>query len=560
MFIDDLIFSGVIQQNFQLGESNRQELLAAGCFSVRDIEVVERFIQCLASCSDEASGDSIPEDSNKGNLELNGKEDLLKAPPYCLVFGDFQRCLEFCIKKHRESNLPPPTVNQIWKELRRSIHCCVRSLFPFLFSETLELTQISASPELLTELHMPGFKSSIPGNSFITQRLEEVRAHVNRLLENHSNEVASCESEVSVDQFSRAIRVSPKLPCLLSLFQSLRRKRQQSRHQALSDCHDSTNNQLEQPSELVSCRCNKRKRNRKQKKRAETAIDGNKICKICKGLINESRVVPSHFDRWPKDRPPYLYFHLWKSNRDTAEALNSIAQCLGCGPKTFSFGGTKDKRAVTVQAVTAFKVSIEQMHKALLHPRWDNKVLVSDLRYVDNRLCLGSIQGNHFRVCLRNVSPDAEDAVKEACESLKHNGYINYFGLQRFGTRTIRTHEVGAAILRGDFKAAVRLILGDVHQLEHYKKTVAEESEQEEDAKRRKVESEKVLADHSLCVSYLVTGDPAAALRFLPRHCYIERQILKSLVEDGSNYLRALQQLPKNTFSLHVHAGSVQNL
>lgn len=65
--------------------------------------------------------------------------------------------------------------------------------------------------------------------------------------------------------------------------------------------------------------------------------------------------------RWPKEQPSFLQFHMYKSNRDTAEAIAKIAECVGCKPKTFSFAGTKDRRGCTVQKVTAFKVHQDQL-------------------------------------------------------------------------------------------------------------------------------------------------------------------------------------------------------
>lgn len=44
-------------------------------------------------------------------------------------------------------------------------------------------------------------------------------------------------------------------------------------------------------------------------------------------------------------------------------------------------------------------------------------------------------------------------------ESLKSKGFVNYFGMQRFGTQSVPTHAVGLAMLSGDLAAAVDLIL-----------------------------------------------------------------------------------------------------
>jgi hypothetical protein len=58
----------------------------------------------------------------------------------------------------------------------------------------------------------------------------------------------------------------------------------------------------------------------------------------------------------------------------------------------------------------------------------------------------------------RNVDASDEDIIA-ACESVRTRGFVNYFGLQRFGTGSVPTHRVGQALLKGDFKGAIDLIL-----------------------------------------------------------------------------------------------------
>lgn len=53
----------------------------------------------------------------------------------------------------------------------------------------------------------------------------------------------------------------------------------------------------------------------------------------------------------------------------------------------------------------------------------------------------------------RNLKVNDEGIVKEAVEHLEKNGFINYFGLQRFGNSSlVPTYAVGKAILKGDWK------------------------------------------------------------------------------------------------------------
>jgi TruD family tRNA pseudouridine synthase len=54
---------------------------------------------------------------------------------------------------------------------------------------------------------------------------------------------------------------------------------------------------------------------------------------------------------------------------------------------------------------------------------------------------------------------DGEANVLDAIASVRDRGFINYFGLQRFGSGASSTHETGYAVLRGDFEEACRLVL-----------------------------------------------------------------------------------------------------
>lgn len=49
--------------------------------------------------------------------------------------------------------------------------------------------------------------------------------------------------------------------------------------------------------------------------------------------------------------------------------------------------------------------------------------------------------------------------LTQALAVLKTRGFVNYFGMQRFGTQSVPTHAVGLAMLAGDLAAAVDLIL-----------------------------------------------------------------------------------------------------
>ncbi|PKA64964.1 tRNA pseudouridine13 synthase [Apostasia shenzhenica] len=229
-------------------------------------------------------------------------------------------------------------------------------------------------------------------------------------------------------------------------------------------------------------------------------------------------------DNWSEDRK-FLRFHLYKENKDTQEALGIIGKMLGIQQRSFGFAGTKDKRAITTQRVTAFKLHPRRL--AALNSRLFG-IKVGDFCFVREGLVLGQLLGNKFSIILRGVLADSEDAVKAAADGLGRNGFINYYGLQRFGSGSVPTHLIGAALLRGHWKAAIDLILD------------SREGERSAIKEARK--------------KYEQTGDADLMLRQLPHHMVAERAILQCLKKCPGNYLQALQAIPRTLRLMYVHS------
>lgn len=55
-----------------------------------------------------------------------------------------------------------------------------------------------------------------------------------------------------------------------------------------------------------------------------------------------------------------------------------------------------------------------------------------------------------FRIALRQISA-AEEHVIEALEQFNENGFINYYGHQRFGNHaSVPTHKIGLFLVQGE--------------------------------------------------------------------------------------------------------------
>ncbi|CAL9088163.1 unnamed protein product [Musa textilis] len=223
---------------------------------------------------------------------------------------------------------------------------------------------------------------------------------------------------------------------------------------------------------------------------------------------------------WPEHIGKFLRFNLYKENKDTQEALGLIGKMLGVHQRSFGFAGTKDKRAVTTQRVTIFKQHVKKL--AELNTRLFG-VKVGDFCYVKEGLVLGQLAGNRFTITLRAVAADCKDTIKAAADGLQRNGFINYYGLQRFGSGSVPTHLVGAALLRGEWKGAAALILdpreGDILKLKFY------------------------------CTHYTLHF-----ISVLLVSCFFILDTLQCLKKSPGNYLQALKAIPRTLRMMYVHS------
>ncbi|CAD6439447.1 71a5dcd1-d474-4572-b7da-8fd8a36db73c [Sclerotinia trifoliorum] len=173
---------------------------------------------------------------------------------------------------------------------------------------------------------------------------------------------------------------------------------------------------------------------------------------------------------WQELGGEYLHFTLYKENKDTMETVNLLSKLLRTKTKDFAYAGTKDRRAATAQRVSAFRHHVKSM--ADLNHKLRYGVRVGDFKYEKYPLRLGDLEGNVFTITLRDCHfgddtkmddatklQSAKKVVGDAIAHLQTRGFLNYFGLQRFGTFAIGTHEIGKLILKGNFKGAVDALL-----------------------------------------------------------------------------------------------------
>jgi len=220
---------------------------------------------------------------------------------------------------------------------------------------------------------------------------------------------------------------------------------------------------------------------------------------------------------------------MYKSNKETMNAINIVAYTLYSTSKNFGIAGTKDKRGITVQNVTGYHMTPEKIEKANKH-LLPLGIQLGNCKFVKRGLKLGDLKGNLFNITLRELSNDNPNIIENAIYSLKEVGFINYFGMQRFGTTSLPTHEIGKVILKKNWKKAVELIL------------MEKKGENEKISKARQIWKE--------------THNPKKALEEMPKNCTAEISVLRAFEKMGqiNVYSNALLNIPRNLRMMYVHA------
>lgn len=133
----------------------------------------------------------------------------------------------------------------------------------------------------------------------------------------------------------------------------------------------------------------------------------------------------------------YGIFSLQKRGLSTPEAISIIQTRFSLKPGKVGYGGNKDKRAVSFQFI-----SIEGGNEKMEFEARGIKLVF--LGFSDTPVTLGFHLGNQFVIRAYSDVPPVKRAWMP-----------NYFGEQRFSSHN---PEIGLALLKGNFKEAVKLI------------------------------------------------------------------------------------------------------
>jgi tRNA pseudouridine13 synthase len=151
-----------------------------------------------------------------------------------------------------------------------------------------------------------------------------------------------------------------------------------------------------------------------------------------------------------------------------------------------------------------------------------NRYELIRIGFVAKPLTKKDMIGNHFKIKIQDADFAIIDNFKE-CEKI-----LNFFGYQRFGSKRPVSHLIGKAILQNDFELAVHLLL-----------SFSSEYDSVENNKIRKMLEDK--------------SNYSKALQEIPHQMDIESIVLDEMVQHG-DAIKAMRAIPLSLRRFFVHA------
>ena len=233
-------------------------------------------------------------------------------------------------------------------------------------------------------------------------------------------------------------------------------------------------------------------------------------------LVSE---IPAYL---PCGEGEHLYLEIEKRGLTTPEAIKRISRALGIQEREIGYAGMKDSKGITRQTISLPRVRPE-VALGLELPG----ITPLNAAFHKNKLRLGHLRGNRFKILVRGVAEGSGDHARETLRILEKRGVPNFFGAQRYGIQG-NSHLIGGAILRRDFRGAVDALMGDPAGIT--------------DARWR----EGVEAYHR--------GEYGETVRLLPGFCRTERDVAQRLAQRPDHFEGALHAVNPRLQKLYLSA------
>ena len=233
----------------------------------------------------------------------------------------------------------------------------------------------------------------------------------------------------------------------------------------------------------------------------------------------------------PKEKKDYLLFTLVKRGISTPEAIKLIARNLHISFKRIAYNGNKDKRALTSQRISIFKLDAEKLNIE------NERIFFRDITYSNEPCKIGKLYGNHFTVTVKKLENTVQQLQDIAEDVVK--GIPNFYGPQRFGASSLNI-EISRNIIKRDFKSAF------------YDLVLKERAESKLNQQKR-AELRDIFSPY-LEGKEINLEKAREILSSLPGFMYFERDSLRYLLQHKNDYIGAIRMMPKYIRLLIIQA------
>lgn len=153
---------------------------------------------------------------------------------------------------------------------------------------------------------------------------------------------------------------------------------------------------------------------------------------------------------------PFALYRLKKTSIGTPEAISAVTEKWQIHRKRISYGGLKDRHAVTVQYLT--------IHNGPRKSLRQKSIELEYLGQTTSAFTSAEMLGNRFCLVLRDMTDQELARAVAALESIRHAGLPNYFDDQRFGCLGVSGEWIARAWCLGEWERALWLALADPHE------------------------------------------------------------------------------------------------
>ncbi len=152
----------------------------------------------------------------------------------------------------------------------------------------------------------------------------------------------------------------------------------------------------------------------------------------------------------------YALYRLTKRGWTTHDALGVVRRRWNLDRLRISYGGLKDRHALTTQFFTVVRGPRRTLSQ--------QGIEVEYLGQVERPFTSADIRANAFRITLRALTAGQLEAAATALDQVRETGLPNYFDDQRFGSVGAGGRFVAREIVLGRYEQALQLALAEPYE------------------------------------------------------------------------------------------------